>query len=498
MREELRIMPRQSGMPSPSLREVLAVFFRYKRLWGGAFAVVFLAVCGYGWLGDRYEGHMKVLVRRGRTDAIFAASFPQPSLLTRGEVSEEDLNSEVELLRDDEILATVAGSAGLVRSRWTTELSGEDDATRVAQAVKRLRGRLRVEPLARTTLIEVRYPAADPGEAKRVLRCLADAYLQRHARVRRPPGELDFFEQQAAGSQRVLQAAQRQLLDFSRDEGVVSASLQRDAVLQKISETEANYGEIQISAAETDHRIRDLETQLGLLPERRLTLVRNADNPQLMQQMKGKLLDLQLKRTELLTKFEPSYRLVQEVDHEIAETQSALAGEEHAPLRDETTDRDPNHEWVKAELVKAKVGRAGLEARAAATARRLDQLRESAGQLGDRAVRQESLLEDVKAAEEQYLLYVKKREEARIGDALDQQNILNVSIAEQPALPVLPVHSALAVGLMGLMSASVLSTGLIFAADYVNPGFRTPDEVMAYLGAPVLASLPSRTGPGSL
>ena len=38
--------------------------------------------------------------------------------------------------------------------------------------------------------------------------------------------------------------------------------------------------------------------------------------------MKSKLLELQLKRTELLTKFEPSYRLVQEVDQQIAETKS--------------------------------------------------------------------------------------------------------------------------------------------------------------------------------
>jgi hypothetical protein len=31
---------------------------------------------------------------------------------------------------------------------------------------------------------------------------------------------------------------------------------------------------------------------------------------------------------------------------------------------------------------------------------------------------------------------------------------------------------------------------LVFAADYLNPGFRTPDEVIGYLGVPVLASVP--------
>ena len=56
-------------------------------------------------------------------------------------------------------------------------------------------------------------------------------------------------------------------------------------------------------------------------------MIRNSDNPQLTEKMKSKLLELQLKRTELLTKFQPSYRLVQEVDLQIAETKTSIATE---------------------------------------------------------------------------------------------------------------------------------------------------------------------------
>jgi len=38
-----------------------------------------------------------------------------------------------------------------------------------------------------------------------------------------------------------------------------------------------------------------------------------------MERMKSKLLELELKRTELLTKFEPTYRPVQEVEEQIAQ-----------------------------------------------------------------------------------------------------------------------------------------------------------------------------------
>jgi capsular polysaccharide biosynthesis protein len=39
-------------------------------------------------------------------------------------------------------------------------------------------------------------------------------------------------------------------------------------------------------------------------------------------------------------------------------------------------------------------------------------------------------------------------------------------------------------------AAGVLSTGLAFTIDYLDPALRTPDEVIMYLNAPVLATLP--------
>jgi len=103
-------------------------------------------------------------------------------------------------------------------------------------------------------------------------------------------------------------------------------------------------------------------------------------------------------------------------------------------------------------------------------------------------------LRTAKATEESYLLYVRKREEARIEDALDERGILNITIAERPTVPVLPARSEWTFIVAGFALAGTLSTGLAFASDFLDPAFRTPDEVVAYLGAPVLASLPKDAG----
>src|SRR5207253_2906894 len=267
-------------------------------------------------------------------------------------------------------------------------------------------------------------------------------------------------EQQVLESRQKLEDAEFQLMDFSNNEGVVSAALERDIALQKLSEADATARQARIAIAETVQRIRMLESDLHSLPERTTTVMRNADNPQLLEKMKSKLLELELKRTELLAKYEPTYRLVLEVNQQIAEAKASVAAEEQAPLRDQTTEPDPNHGWAKAELMKAQVELTGLEARALETAKLVTNYQQSAKRLGDHAIEQARLLQNLKGAEERYVLYTNKREEARIGDALDQGGVLNVTIAERPRAPALPVRSAWNFGLWGIVLGGTFSTGL--------------------------------------
>ena len=495
MPEELSLIRRSARAPSPTMRDLLAVLFRQRRLVLISFIATFLAVVIYGLVAPSYQAHMKVLVRRGRVDPVVTPAPTQSLQFIREEVSEEELNSEVELLRDQEILHTVVKAAGLVPEKepWFRVLGDSGPEARVARAAQRLSQRLNAEPVRKTSLIAVAYSSSEPEQAAKVLHCLASAYLERHLLLRRPSGELTFFEQQMKESARALAEAEFRLAAFSDSEGVVSAALERDLALQKLSDANASDSQFQTAIAETGERIRMLESKLQSLPQRRTTQIRTSDNPQLLEKMKTHLLELQLRRTELLTKFQPSYRLVQEVDREIADTQAAITAERLSPVQEQTTEQDPNFDWVKSELVKAQVELSGLRARAGASGALLARSRSVAQRLGTNAIKQEELLRDMKTAEEKYLLYVNKREEARIGDALDERGILNVAIAEQPTVPALPMRSQWSFGWMGLLCAATFSTGIAVAADYLDPAFRTPDEVISYLGAAVLASLPRGT-----
>ncbi len=495
MAENLTLVPKPPQEQSPTVRDLLAVLFRQPRLVLISFVLTFLGIFVYGLVFPPYESEMKVLLRRGRVDPVVTPIGSQPEF-EREEVTEEEVNSEAELLQDDEILRTVVQNAGLISDgqSWFWNMVGDTPERQLARAVRRTQKRLTVEAVRKAALITVTYGSSDAERGRKVLHALADAYLERHHQVHRPSGEFSFFDRQVEQSRHSLEDAELRLMAFSRDQGVISAAQERDMALQKLNEADADDRQTQVAIAENLERMRALQEKLNSLPERTLTQIRNSDNPQLLEKMKSRLLDLELKRTDLLTQYEPTYRLVQEVDQQIEQTKAAIAGEEQAPVRDQASDLEPNHEWAKSELVKAEVQAVAMAAHARAESSLLIHYRETAHELSDRATQQEVLLQQLKETEDKYLLYVNKREEARVGDALDQGGILNVAIAEQPVVPALAKISPIGFGLIGLGCAGVFSIGLAFVTDYLNPAFRTPDEVIAYLHAPVLASLPRGSG----
>ncbi len=69
-RRNSRLIPRSARVPSPTLRDLLAVVFRQRRLALISFVAVFLAVLLYGLIEPPYKAEMKVLVRRGRASIL--------------------------------------------------------------------------------------------------------------------------------------------------------------------------------------------------------------------------------------------------------------------------------------------------------------------------------------------------------------------------------------------------------------------------------------------
>jgi uncharacterized protein involved in exopolysaccharide biosynthesis len=331
----------------------------------------------------------------------------------------------------------------------------------------------------KSNILAIMYSSTSPELSARVVNAVVTFYLEKHAAIHNPKGELGFFDQQVTRYQKELETATRARAKFSEEGGgTVAPVAQRDALLQRQNEFNATLQQTRSAIAETQERLRTLEKEAGTTSSRITTQLRSADNPQLLQDLKATLLRLQLKRTELLTKYQPSYPLVQELDQELATTEAALAAAQGSPLRDQTTDLNPTHQWIDSELAKTRADLRSLQARAGKLTGIVQYYSEQAHNMERQHLRYESLARDAKAAEENYLLYVRKREEARISNALDQLRILNVRVVEPPTHPYLPRHSNEFYLLAGLVLAIVAPAGLLLVlerANYQNLGLVATD-----------------------
>ena len=493
-------IPAQGQGYSPNLRDIVAVGFRRRRLIALSFLGIWLGAVAVAVLSkSKYEAEMKILVRHKRADPVVssAAGTPGAAGIIQTAVTEEETNSEVELIQSSDLLEQVVVACGLDKVKpgfWSSWIAS-NPALRVPKAVRELKEALKVEAVKKSNLIAVTYSSPDPQLAARVLNTLGNLYVERHVAVNRFPGQFDFFDKQSERYRKELGDTEGKLVTFAHDQGTVAAESERDILLEKVNDLEVEQAQNQVAIASQIQRIQELEKQLASTPPRLTTQSKTGDNPALLEQLKATLLNLRLKRTELLTKYAPTYRLVQEVDAQIAQTEADIAKEENAPVRESTTDQNPTYQWIVGELAKAKADLPTLKANADAMAKAIRDDRSKLLALEQKGAAQADLLRAAKAQETNYLLYENKREEARIADALDAQRVANVVIAEAATVPALPSGSLWVLVLLGGILASVVSVSLAFVAERLDSSFHTPDEVKEFLNAPVLAAFPKEDRP---
>jgi len=485
--------PQSASSIGFTLRDLLAIGFRHKRAFLLCFVGILLGtLAAVLLLPATYESTAQIVVKRERVDPVVTAEKNDPTQVV-GEVTEEELNSEAQLILSEDVLRKAVIDSGLdKRKSLLSSLFAESDEQKIAKAVDKMKGILRVEPLKKTNVVQITYSAHDAKLAAKVLNNVISAYVEKHVAVNRPPGQLKFFEEETDRYKRDLDQAEEQLKKFSEEQSGVAPQVSRDMTLQKLNDFSAALEQTRAEMSATEQKISELQKQAGITPDRLTTQMRETDNGAVLQQLKSALLTLELKRTELLTKYQPGYRLVLEVDKQIADTRTAITAEESKPLKEQTTDRNPTYAWINEELAKAKSDYSALQARATATQAIVGVYQGRAHQLEVNGFIQQDLLRTAKANEDNYLLYLHKREEARIADALDQTRILNIGMVQQPTVPLSPTRSPVMFGLVGLLMAGMVSVGLVFTREYLDSSFRTPSEVLSELNIPVLASVPLR------
>jgi len=484
-----------------SVRDVVGVLFRHKLLICLTFLTVVLGTVVFTFLTpNEYESRMKILVKNTRSDVPITPERTNGATGNsfENDVSENQINSEIELLTSEDLLKQVVSESGLysrgssISATLGLKQAPQSQAAQIEEASRLLAKDLVITPVKKANIIEVKYTSRSPEKAAAVLRNLQALYLEKHLKLHRPPGTYEFFKTQADQSEEKLQDAEKQLSAFQQSMNVVSLTQQKDQTVQKLTEAKSKLLETETFLREVNDRIGKVQQQLQTLQPRIVTQSRALPNQYSAERLNTLIVELQNRRTQLLTKFKPDDRLVREVDQQIKTTRAALEKASKETATEQSTDLNPLRQTLEAELARGRVDQAGAQGRHEMLAGQVQQYEAQLSRLEGITAEYEDLNRKVKESGENYQLYKKKEEEARITDELDQNKITNVSVAEAPIQPQLPVKPNRPLNLiLGLFLGVLLSMGSVVIAEFMRDTVLTPRELEVLTGRRVLASLPN-------
>src|SRR4030095_2542032 len=122
---------------------------------------------------------------------------------------------------------------------------------------------------------------------KQVREALPQRSQEKHLAVRRRPGTRQFFVEQSAQASKELDSIKDKLMEFGAQNGTVSASAEKDAVLATVAEFESLGRQAHGAVAEASARLTALQLERARTPARHVSSIVTGDATGFTQEMQS-------------------------------------------------------------------------------------------------------------------------------------------------------------------------------------------------------------------
>lgn len=449
-----------------------------------------------------YSAAAKLMVTSERARIMVS---PDPKEGSRVEpVTEQDLNSEVALLRSPalirEVLEPLSAAAPPAAAKgplavlsdvldWPAQLyrglHEVEAPDPIEQRVMSTAADTEVSVIRGSNLIQVQYTSGSPRWAADFLNRLVDRHVARHAELHQQG-----VAQQFLGSQRELlsgrlEQAEVALETFYKREGVDSVPEQSTVARRRLAELQVALADADREIAEATARAEYLAKAVPSHPKGPVADGSGTQSPQ--QVVQTRILELELERSKLLAQYAPNSLKVADIDRQLADARRLAAADARSGGA-----VNPAYLSLSTDLTQTRAQVAALQARGDALRTQIESHRTTLNHLDRIASEHERLQQEVTSAKENFLTYLKKEEEARFSTALDESRIVNVSIVERASVPTIPERSSAGIKLLvGALASLLLGIVFGYVRDRFDPSVKTAAEAQRVAGLPVLADIAS-------
>jgi len=384
----------------------------------------------------------------------------------------EHMATQYELLRSRALAERVAEVLDLASDKRFADQEG-DRAARLTEATDAVQDSLDVLPVSRSRIIEVRVRVPYAAETARIANAVAENFIEMNLerRYNATSYARRFLEERLATTKTALEQAERDLNDYSREQGILDLSSAGGSELGSSLDASSL---IAINAALTEAQQESISAELRYIEAR--------DSPSTRDFLDNEgIKELSTRRSEFVAEYEKNLSKFQPEWPEMKELRARI----------EALDREMEAEQVR--FVGAlKSAFTSAQQRVVALEQKVVELKDQVQDLRDRSIEYSILSREADTLRGQYDALLQRFKEVSIASGIGASQVSIVDRAEAPLLPFEPeLRSEL---IRALVLSLALAIGLALLLEFIDDTIKAPDDVKIKLGLAVLGVVPNLKG----
>lgn len=467
---------------------------------------------------SKFQSQSKLFVRVGRESIGL-----DPTATITGQVlgvnveRETEINSVAELVRSRNVLESAVDEIGVAE---VLQVPKPGPMTPVTDAITNAKKKIKqllssgeaavdqatadreeaIEILAESTsvtvpkassVVTISAKAYSPALAQKIASTVTYRYLDAHAKSSRPNGSLEFFSEQTATLKKKVTDLRNKLAKQRVDDGIVSLDTQLESMGRHKAQLEGGLLEAQAKREASLAKLSMIESASKKISDKVVLQEIHRGQSAPSTEMRSQLFQLEMKASQLNSGLSPDHPSLQAVSSQLDTAREILDAQENAESAATTTGINPAWQQLQLNLLNERVALAASESSLQTITNQLNELKEKVSHFNRRAQEYQNINREIQLADTSYRRYAESLERSRIDEALQNNHITNVSVAQDATLvrkPVFPDKKTMLA--IGTLFAGLFSVAIALARDFLDQSIRTPEEVEQIVGMPVIATIP--------
>jgi polysaccharide biosynthesis transport protein len=334
-------------------------------------------------------------------------------------------------------------------------------------------GRVTVEPVPGSKLVDVLFDSRDPKFAQAAANALVDEYVEQNLDVKLQSTQnmIEWLDKELAKQQQKVGESERGLADYRERQNAMSLDEKQNLVVVRLNKLNDDLMMARSRRAQKQAVYDQLRSIGPGEPVDTIQVI--ATSPE-VSAAKGKVFGIQSEKARIAERYGDKHPNMQKAIADLAEAQRQY---------DTAVTR-------AAQAIKNDYETAVLEEQT--FSRGLDSAKTAAQDLSRKSVDYNVMERDAKTNRDIYSTLLTRERELRVSSNSRQNNVRVIDHAEAPGGAMSP--SGRRTWLLALGVGLTLGIGLAYGLDYMNDTIKTPEDIAQRLRLPFLGLVPSVRG----